>query len=59
VVVDNYKIHKAQAVQRWLAAHPRLELVFLPTYCPSGPSTFVCRVNGILFDTMWICLSGE
>jgi transposase len=34
VVVDNYKIHKAQAVQRWLASHPRVELVFLPTYCP-------------------------
>jgi hypothetical protein len=30
VVVDNYKIHKAQAVERWLAAHPRIELVFLP-----------------------------
>jgi transposase len=36
VVVDNYKIHKAQAVQRWLAAHPRIELVFLPTYCPKA-----------------------
>ena len=34
VVADNYKIHKAQAVQRWMAAHPRLELVFQPTYCP-------------------------
>jgi transposase len=34
VVVDNYKIHKAQAVGCWLAAHPRVELVFLPTYCP-------------------------
>ena len=34
VVVDNYKIHKAQAVEQWLKAHPRLELVFLPTYCP-------------------------
>jgi len=34
VVVDNYKIHKAQAVHRWLEAHPRFELVFLPTYCP-------------------------
>ena len=34
VVVDNYKIPKAQAVQRWLAAHRRVELVFLPTYCP-------------------------
>jgi transposase len=36
VVVDNYKIHKAQAVQRWLASHPRIELVFLPTYCPKA-----------------------
>jgi putative transposase len=34
VVADNYKIHKAQAVQRWLAAHPRFELLWLPTYCP-------------------------
>ena len=33
-VVDNYKIHKAQAVERWLASHGRIELVFLPTYCP-------------------------
>jgi transposase len=36
VVVDNYKIHKAQAVARWLAAHPRFELLFLPTYCPQA-----------------------
>ena len=36
LVVDNYKIHKAQAVQRWLALHPRVELVFLPTYCPKA-----------------------
>jgi len=34
VVVDNYRIHKAQAVQRWLATHPRFELLWLPTYCP-------------------------
>jgi putative transposase len=34
VVVDNYKIHKAQAVQRWLAAQPRFHLLWLPTYCP-------------------------
>jgi transposase len=34
VVVDNYKIHKARAVQHWLAAHPQVKLVFLPTYCP-------------------------
>jgi transposase len=36
VVVDNYKIHKAQAVAQWLAAHPRFELLFLPTYCPKA-----------------------
>jgi putative transposase len=34
VVVDNYKIHKAQAVVQWLASHPRVTLLFLPTYCP-------------------------
>jgi hypothetical protein len=34
VVVDNYKIHKAKAVEHWLAAHPRIQLLFLPTYCP-------------------------
>jgi DDE superfamily endonuclease len=30
----NYKIHKAKAVEQWLANHPRFELLFLPTYCP-------------------------
>ena len=34
IVADNYRIHKAQAVQQWLAAHPRFELLWLPTYCP-------------------------
>ena len=34
LVVDNDKIHQAQAVQRWLAAHPRFELLWLPRYCP-------------------------
>ena len=34
VVVDNYGIHKAKAVARWLVAHPRFKLLFLPTYCP-------------------------
>ena len=34
VVVDNYRIHKAKAVVAWLAAHPRPELVWLPSYCP-------------------------
>jgi transposase len=27
-------IHKAKPVQQWLAAHPRVTLLFLPTYCP-------------------------
>ena len=36
VVVDNYGIHKAKAVEQWLAAHPRFELLFLPTYCPKA-----------------------
>jgi putative transposase len=34
VVADNYRIHKAKAVQEWLAKHPRIQLLFLPTYCP-------------------------
>jgi putative transposase len=34
VVVDNDKIHKARAVDQWLAEHPRFTLLFLPTYCP-------------------------
>jgi transposase len=36
VVVDNYKIHKANAVEQWLKQHPRFELVYLPTYCPKA-----------------------
>jgi transposase len=36
VVVDNAKLHKAKRVQQWLAAHPRFELLYLPTYCPDA-----------------------
>jgi transposase len=36
VVVDNYRIHTAQAVVAWLGHHPRFELVFLPSYCPQA-----------------------
>jgi transposase len=36
VVVDNYKIHKAKAVEQWLKRQARIELVFLPTYCPKA-----------------------
>jgi transposase len=34
VVADNDKIHKAKAVGHWLAAHPRVARLLLPTYCP-------------------------
>ena len=34
VVVDNAKIHKAAKVHQWLAAHPRVAVLYLPTYCP-------------------------
>ena len=36
VVVDNFKIHKAKVVEQWLKNHPRIELVYLPTYCPKA-----------------------
>jgi hypothetical protein len=36
VVVDNAKIHQAAAVMKWLAIHPRFELLYLPTYCPQA-----------------------
>jgi transposase len=36
LVVDNSKIHKAGEVERWLATHPRFQLLFLPTYCPKA-----------------------
>jgi transposase len=48
VVVDHYKIHKAQAVDHWLAAHPRFELVFLPTYCPRASP--IERIFGDVHD---------
>jgi hypothetical protein len=36
VVVDHYKIHKAKAVEQWLATHPRVTLLFLPPCCPQA-----------------------
>jgi transposase len=36
VVADNYKIHKTPQVLRWLAAHPRFEILWLPSYCPAA-----------------------
>lgn len=35
LVLDNFRIHKARAVQQWLRAHrAQLRLYFLPTYSP-------------------------
>jgi hypothetical protein len=34
VVVENDWIHKAQAVEQWLASHPRFVWLWLPTSCP-------------------------
>ena len=36
LVVDNYGIHKAKVVAKWLELHPRIELLFLPSYCPKA-----------------------
>jgi transposase len=36
VVADNAQIHHATEVEKWLAAHPRFELLYLPTYCPKA-----------------------
>ena len=33
VILDNVAIHHSQATLTWLAAHPRVQLVYLPTYC--------------------------
>jgi transposase len=33
LVVDNYKAHKTEEVQAWLAKHPRFKLHFTPTSC--------------------------
>jgi len=35
-VADNAKIHHAEEVEKWLATHPRFELLYLPTYCPDA-----------------------
>jgi hypothetical protein len=48
VVVDNAKIHHAAAVAKWLAAHPRFELLYLPTYCPQANP--IARAFGDVHD---------
>ena len=46
--MDNYQIPKAQAVERWLAAHPRFELLWLPTDCPRANP--IERIFGAVHD---------
>ena len=48
VVADNYCIHKAKAVEQWLAKHPRFTLLWLPTYCPRANP--IERVFGDVHD---------
>jgi transposase len=36
VVADNAKIHHAGEIEKWLVAHPRFELLYLPTSCPGA-----------------------
>jgi putative transposase len=36
LVADNYGIHKTPQVVRWLAEHPRFEILWLPSYCPEA-----------------------
>jgi putative transposase len=48
VVVDNYCMHKAKAVEQWIANHPRFELLWLPTYCPRANP--IERVFGDVHD---------
>jgi len=32
LIVDNYATHKHPTVKRWLAAHPRIQVHYTPTY---------------------------
>ncbi len=63
MVVDNYRIHKAKAVQEWLGHHrSQFRLYFLPTYAPRlNPIERVWRhfrrnvTDNFFFKTM-VCL---
>jgi putative transposase len=48
VVADNYSIHTAGDVCRWLACHPRFVLLWLPRYCPKANP--IERIFGDLHD---------
>lgn len=34
LILDNYRIHKSQLVERWLSANPKFQLRFQPAYHP-------------------------
>jgi hypothetical protein len=48
VVVDYCHVHKAKAVAQGLASHPRVQLLFLPSYCPRANS--IARAFGDVHD---------
>ena len=48
VVVDTYSIHQAQAVEPWVANHPRFALLWWPTYGPRANP--IARVFGGVHD---------
>jgi transposase len=48
VVADNYSIHTAGDVHRWLGRHPRFVLLWLPRYCPRANP--IERIFGDLHD---------
>ena len=48
VMVDDYSIHKAKAVEPWLASHPRLAWLWVPTYGPRANP--IERVFGAVHD---------
>jgi hypothetical protein len=48
VVVDHDKIRQAKAVEPWVAKHPRLERLCLPTSCP--PVHLIERAFGAVQD---------
>src|SRR4030081_78471 len=51
VICDNLSAHKAPAVQRWLLAHPRVQLHFTPTY-----SSWISQVERWFAELQRRCL---
>jgi transposase len=51
LIVDGASIHTAKVVQKWLAQHPRVELLFLPKYAAHEENP-VERVWGLMKDAV-------